>query len=319
MEFGTLKYLELRSVWANEAINFTPWLADNIQVLGDLLGLDLELRDSEAKVGAFSCDLHAVDLASGRVVIIENQLEMTDHIHLGQLLTYAAGLEAAVIVWIAKEIRDEHRAALDWLNRKTEQSINFFAVIPRVFKIDDSRPSFELQLIVSPNEWEKEPPPTDDEIPTRALKYREFFQGIIEEARQNGYRGSRRAMAQNWLRLSTGRADLGCYIAFTSTEKLKVELYFEAKSVEINKARFDAVHAKLQEIEATLGKSLSWERLDEKIGSRIATYHDGSIESLPEVLESLSKWTLDELIMFRAKLFPAVFAIIDILESGTSV
>ena len=137
MEFGKLEHLDLRLAWNNEASNFTPWLADNIQVLGDVLGLELALREREASVGNFSCDLHAVDLASGRTVIIENQLEVTDHSHLGQLLTYAAGLEAGVVVWIAREIRDEHKAALDWLNRKTSADTNFFAIVPRVFRIDD--------------------------------------------------------------------------------------------------------------------------------------------------------------------------------------
>lgn len=310
MEFGKLQYLDLRAVWANEATNFTPWLADNIQVLGELLGLDLELRDSEAKVGAFSCDLHAIDLASGRTVIIENQLEATDHTHLGQLLTYAAGLEASVIVWVAREIRDEHRAALDWLNRKTAADTNFFAVIPRVFKIDDSRPSYELQLIASPNEWEKDSIPAPVEPTTKALQYKAFFQDIIDSARQVGYRGTKKALPQNWLRLSTGRAELGCYVAFNSTGKLKVELYFESQSTEVNKTRFDAVIERRQEIEANLAQSLSWERLEGKKGARIACYHEGSIDLQPEDLDALAKWTLEELIIFREKLFPIVQQII---------
>lgn len=119
MLFGNLTIMEIREIWAREATDFTPWLADNIQLLGKEIGLELELIEREASVGSFSCDIHAIDLTNNREVVIENQLEPTDHGHLGQLLTYAAGIEACVVIWIAKEIKDEHRAALDWLNRKT--------------------------------------------------------------------------------------------------------------------------------------------------------------------------------------------------------
>jgi hypothetical protein len=312
MEFGKLQYLDLREAWVNEASDFTPWLADNIQVLGDVLGLELELKEREASVGNFSCDLHAVDLASGRTVIIENQLEATDHSHLGQLLTYAAGLEAAVVVWVAREIRDEHRAALDWLNRKTAADTNFFAVVPRVFKIDESKPTYELQLVVSPNEWGK--CVVIDDTPdfnSKSQRYKRFFQGLIDAARAKGFRGLRNALPQNWMRFSTGRSEIGCYISFTSTKKLRVELYFESASAEVNKARFDAVVANRIDIEKSLNTELNWDRLDEKKGARIAIYHDASVESQPEELDALSVWALDKLLLLRDKLFPQVQSIID--------
>lgn len=295
----------------NEASDFTPWLADNIQVLGDVLGLELELKEREASVGNFSCDLHAVDLASNRTVIIENQLEVTDHSHLGQLLTYAAGLEAAVVVWVAREIRDEHRAALDWLNRKTSADTNFFAVVPRVFKIDESKPTYELQLAVSPNEWEKSVVIDDTPDPdSKAQRYKRFFQSLIDAARAKGFRGLRNALPQNWMRFTTGESDIGCYVSFTSTKKLRVELYFESSSAEINKARFDAVIANRTEIEKLVSADLNWERLDEKKGARIAIYRDATVESQPEELEALNVWALNELLLLRDKLFPQVQAII---------
>jgi hypothetical protein len=312
MEFGKLQYLDLRDAWPNEAINFTPWLADNIQVLGNVLGLELEIREREASVGSFSCDLHAVDLASGRTVIVENQLESTDHSHLGQLLTYAAGLDAAVVVWIACEIRDEHRAALEWLNRKTSADTNFFAVVPRVFKIDESRPSYELQLVVSPNEWEKDAPSNIEIKPsTKALQYKVFFQNLIDSAREKHFKGSRLAQAQNWTRLSSGIGNVGLYISFTSFGTLRVEVYFESQSVDVNKKRFDSVVAHREVIEESIKKELSWERLDERKGSRIAIYHNGTIESLPDELDELSKWALETLILLREVLLPQIQKILD--------
>lgn len=123
---GQLKTLPLRSAWSNEATNFTPWLADHLELLDEVLGTDLELQDREATVGSFSLDLLAKDLGTGRLVIIENQLDTTDHDHLGKVLTYAAGFDAGTIVWVAESFRDEHRQALDWLNQRTDSDTHFF-------------------------------------------------------------------------------------------------------------------------------------------------------------------------------------------------
>ena len=144
-ELATIERVkDIRSIWPNEADNFTPWLADNLSALGKALVLDLDLEDvvKEAPVGTFKLDIRTRVVGSGRPVVIENQLGSTDHSHLGQLLTYAAGFDANVIVWIAEEFKDEHREALDLLNRRTDEESEFFGVVVEVWKIDDSRPAF---------------------------------------------------------------------------------------------------------------------------------------------------------------------------------
>ena len=154
VELAKIEKVDLREVWSNEAADFTPWLEVNIDQLGAALGMNLEAQESEAAVGTFSLDLLAHD-GNGRLVIVENQLEPTDHSHLGQLLTYAAGYDASAIVWIAKEFREEHRAALDFLNGRTGEDTEFFGVVVEAWRIDDSRTAPNFNVVVTPNGWHK--------------------------------------------------------------------------------------------------------------------------------------------------------------------
>lgn len=146
---------DLSTVWASEAKHFTPWLAekDNITLLGETIGIpDLGVQDTEVEVGPYSADIVCKD-AEGAFVVIENQLGKTDHTHLGQLLTYAAGLEAATVVWIARQFTAEHRAALDWLNQITDQRFNFFALEIELWQIGSSAIAPKFNIVSQPNDW----------------------------------------------------------------------------------------------------------------------------------------------------------------------
>ena len=154
-EFGALRIVDPREMWPSESADFTPWLAQNIAILAEAIGLELEVRERESPVGDFSLDLLAYDVDRDREVVIENQLTATNHDHLGKLLTYAAGRDAGVIVWIAPEFRDEHRQALDWLNSRTEEDTEFFGVVLEALQIDESRPAPNFRLVAAPNEWRK--------------------------------------------------------------------------------------------------------------------------------------------------------------------
>lgn len=155
-EIGRVEWLDIREVWTNEAADFTPWLLANVDVLRDALGgLDLELERAEHPVGTFSLDLIGTDLTNGVPLIVENQIESSDHGHLGQLLTYAAGTDAKTIVWVTKGFRDEHRVALDWLNEHTPEEIRFFGLVIRALRIGDSPAAPMLEAVVQPNDWQK--------------------------------------------------------------------------------------------------------------------------------------------------------------------
>ncbi len=146
---------DVRQYWKGEASDFTPWLAraENITVLGDAVGLDLEVEGAEQAVGPYRADILCKDTATGHYVLVENQLERTDHGHLGQLLTYAAGLDAVTIVWVASRFTSEHRAALDWLNRVTADEVNFFGLEIELWRIGNSPFAPKFNVVSQPNEW----------------------------------------------------------------------------------------------------------------------------------------------------------------------
>ncbi len=157
MKLGKLEKVQLRELWNGEASDFTPWLADNdnIELLGDTIGIELEVQEQEKSVGPFKADILCKDTVTDNFVLIENQLERTDHTHLGQLMTYAAGLDAVTIIWIAKIFSEEHRAALDWLNSITDDKINFFGIEIEAYRIGDSVPAPMFNIVAKPNDWTK--------------------------------------------------------------------------------------------------------------------------------------------------------------------
>jgi hypothetical protein len=154
---GRLIRADLRDAWEGEATGFTPWLAqpDNIALLGETIGIELEVESQEKNVGPFRADILCRDTINNHYVLIENQLERTDHVHLGQLLTYAAGLEAVTIVWVASRFTEEHRAALDWLNNATTSAFNFFGLEIELWRIGDSAMAPKFNVVSQPNDWAK--------------------------------------------------------------------------------------------------------------------------------------------------------------------
>ena len=269
VELAKIEQVDLREAWSNEAANFTPWLQDNIDQLGEALGMYLEVQEREASVGTFSLDLLARDTSNNRPVIIENQLGPTDHSHLGQLLTYAAGFDASVIVWVAKEFRDEHRAALDFLNGRTGDDTRFFGVSVELWQIDDSRPAPHFKIVSAPNDWSKETKSQGGELSERSKKYQVFFQPLMDKLREDpqftSARRVRRALAQSWCSFSTGHGGGLIYSAsFYRGGNARVEVYFDGGDKEWNKQLFDQLAKRKGEIESQIAGDFEWERLDEK-------------------------------------------------------
>ena len=154
-ELARLERVDLRTVWTTEAQEFTPWLAqpENLAVLSEALNMELETEGQEERVGPFRADILCRDMQDDSLVLIENQLERTDHNHLGQLLTYAAGLQTVTIIWLAQTFTDEHRAALDWLNKITDEQFRFFGLEIELWRIGNSLAAPKFNIVAKPNEW----------------------------------------------------------------------------------------------------------------------------------------------------------------------
>jgi len=296
---GRLQFVtDPREVWRSESEDFTPWLAENLDVLGEVLGMTLTLVATEVNVGQFRLDIKAMD-ADQRVVIVENQLEKTDHSHLGQCLLYAAGLEATTVVWIARQFRDDFRRAFDWLNERTDQRVQFFGVELGVVQIGDTGPRAPVFEVVSrPNDWAKGVKESGTnsagsaESPLNAAR-QDLFGDVLEEV--NSQRPSIRVPARNrnnsWLTFASG--PFGSWsLSQVIDGRIRAEAYLDCGDQARNKALLDELEVNRDEWEQAAGLELQFERLDDRRASRIAAYHPAVdlLTMTPDDRDQLQRW-----------------------------
>ena len=310
-ELGTIKRIDAREVWKHEALEFTPWLKENITLLGSALGLDLDLVESEVPVGPFSADLVAKDVSNNRWVVIENQLAPTDHSHLGQLLTYGAGTEASVFVWISPQFHEEHRAALDWLNEHSGEDVLFFGVVIELLAVDDSKPAPNFKLVSFPNEWRKRSPGARGPVSQKGAAYAEFFGDLLTGFKERfpGETNVSKGLPQNWLELSIGKSGVVAVWSFTGDKRFRVELYIDTGNRIVNASYFQQLVDRRQEIESRLGHELDWDPLEGKQGCRVASYYSTqpiSIDDDGPALAELHSWAVDEMKGLRDAFGPLV-------------
>ena len=315
-ELGNIQRVGLRSVWSDEARDFTPWLAENISLLGDALGMDIEVKKREAPVGVYSLDILAHDRENDRPVVIENQLGATDHSHLGQLLTYAGGFNAKVAVWIAREFRDEHREALDLLNSRTGEDTQFFGVEVELLKIDNSRPSVNFKLVVIPRKWRN--PKRMSRGSVRAhhdARYREFYQGLVNRLHNE---------IPGFTDLSIGDIDTKHFCSLAPAGKNArysasfralghrpwVQLIIRSGDRAWDKKVFNQLHQNREEIENELGESMVW-RPEHARQSGIMVPRDGSIDDDDDTLEEIQTWMVDRLLKFKEVFGPRLAELVD--------
>lgn len=276
MKLGKLEEVDIRKVWPHEQYDFSKWLAteENIKELGDALNLSLTDVETEKFVGNYRCDILCKDEITGKMVLIENQLEPTNHDHLGKIITYASGLDAAVVVWIVASARDEHASAIEWLNKHTDDEISFFLMEVHAYKIGDSDPAPQFKIIEQPNDFVKIVKAVSknsdmNESQKNRLEFWTQFNEFVDS--QGKPFNKRKATTDHWYNVAIGSSDASISIDLVNKEhKIRVSLW-----INDNKDIFDALFQRKDEIETALGFGLEWNRLDNKKASYICTYIKG--------------------------------------------
>ena len=265
-ELGELIKVPLREFWEGEASDFTPWLADeeNIGLLGDTIGVELEVEAQERNVGPFRADILCKDISTDNWVLIENQLEPTDHTHLGQLLTYAAGLNAVTVVWIAESFTNEHRAALDWLNKITAEGFSFFGLEIELWRIGDSPIAPKFNVVSHPNNWTKTVSRiSQTELTPAKQLYLEYWTGLRNLLEQrNGVIKPIKPWPRNWLGFGIGRSKFRLDASASVRDKwICVSLTLRGPDA---KPHFHLLEGDRTDIEEEIGAELDWEETEER-------------------------------------------------------
>lgn len=287
---GKLKKIDLRKAWPHEATDFTKWLSEDksIEELSDELGIDIKVIETEANVGKFKLDILAEEEGTGRKVIIENQLEDTNHDHLGKLITYASGLEAEIIIWIVKGVREEHQNAIDWLNEHTDEHLNFFLVKLEVWQIADSPMAPKFHIICQPNDWAKSVKQTSEKLVLTVTKKDQWdFWNEFKKYAENTNLKLTKTYPQHWYNISCGSSDAHLALTINTRENVYgCELY-----IPNNKDLFNELLERKGIIENELGK-LQWMELPGRKASRIRITKKGDFgdkSAWPKAFEWLSK------------------------------
>ena len=288
----------LRKVWPNEAKDFTPWLAEHLEYIGNILEMDLELVEKESKVGGYSADIlaKAEDSESDTesYVVIENQLEDSNHDHLGKLITYASGKRAKAIVWVVKTAREEHREAIKWLNDNTNSELGFYLLEIELWHIGNSKLAPKFNVVERPNEWAKVVKTSNDVSDTKVLQL-EFWQAFIDYASKTSFAKFFRmpsAHPQNWFNLAIGSSKCNiCLEAKKQKQEATVGIYiYEDKSL------YHKIESDKQAVEIALNSNLHW--TEAKKASRF--YESKSFDMAdPSTWEEVFKWYIDKCIVLK--------------------
>ena len=287
---GSLTAVDPREVWLREDVNFTPWLLSNAKHLGDALGIELELTTAEHPVGAYSLDLIGEDKSHGVTLIVENQLEPSDHGHLGQLLTYAAGTDASSVVWITTQFRDEHRQALTWLNEHTDENTHFFGVELQVVQIGDSLPAPLFKIVAQPNDWGKAvKSATSGQAGVRSQLYLAFWTKFLE-ALNRQHRDWTRATppSGNSCWMSSRYNGVGYVSVFAGGATIRQDVNIDRPTFAESHAIFDALYQRREIIEQRYGKALEWDAVDDRKLCRLSDSRPGDVSHSDEYDEYIA-------------------------------
>lgn len=312
IQLGKLESIPLREAWENEASQFTPWLAqpENIALLAEALDMELEVTAREQSVGSFSADILCKDAATDQTVLIENQLERTDHTHLGQIITYAAGLGAKTVIWVSAKFREEHRAAMDWLNENTADTLQFFGVEVELWRIGNSPYAPKFNVVSKPNDWSKTVHAAAHNLAVAPLSETKLQQqkywAALGELLERDYTHIRpqKPMPQHWTNFSIGKS--GMHLAATVNsvgQRIGVELYLSDANA---KEQFKALFQLKAQVESEIDEQLDWQDLPGKKAARIALYKQDVDPTEERDWGSQHRWLAEKLSKCNAVFRPLV-------------
>ena len=288
------KIKDLRSIWKNEEYDFTPWLAkeQNIKLLSDELGISIKVLKTEAFVGKYSLDILAVNEDTNENIIIENQLEITNHDHLGKVLVYGAGYDAKTIIWIVKDYNEEHKQAIEWLNEHSDENINLFLVKIELFRIGNSEIAPHFEVISQPNDWTKtiRSNQSNTELTGMKLVDLNFWQGFGEYLSENRTTFSiRKAQPQHWYSLAIGSSDCHIDLTVNKSGEIACSLW-----IENNKNLYNRFFEHKDEIEMELGYSVKWDYKEESKASSVYIRSDFRLDLKSNDLSKGYEWLLSK-------------------------
>jgi hypothetical protein len=303
MGLGKLKKIDLREAWKHEANDFTRWLSqeENLRLLGDEIAYEIVLVQTEAAVGDFNVDILAEEENTKKKIIIENQLEITNHDHLGKLITYASGYEAGVVIWVVSDVREEHRQAIDWLNEHTDESIEFYLVKIELWQIGDSPYAPKFEIISKPNDWARTVKDSvgQGELTQTKLDQLDFWNQFKSYGLQNKTRlHLRKTYPQHWTDISIGDSEAHITLTIDSKEGL----FATALYIPDNKELYAQLLQHKDEIEKELGEKAEWMELPSKKASRIKISKPADFNNKAN-WENYFEWLLREAEKFHS-VFP---------------
>lgn len=300
IELGVLKTVTPRKKWPNEAQHFTPWLAENINELNQVLGLELEVESTEVAAGPYSADILARDTGTGKYVIIENQLEKTDHGHLGKSITYASVLDASTIIWVATDFTEEHKKSLDWLNDHTTDDVYFYGVQVELWQIDDSKAAVRFNVISRPNQAVRQAAKSkasgelSDKRKFQLHFWNEFKEQLIKTKKIPSTQTPR---PQYWFDVTLGKSNIHLSnICNTDTNTVGIRVYIGNK---IADSMLPFLESQKEAIEKELGVKLSWNPNPENLDKTIALFHNTDFDDPSKVDEAI-EWLVKYTVKFRS-------------------
>lgn len=296
---GKLQRVELRDVWPHEEYDFSAWLAEdeNLEFLSDSIGIDISLIEKESKIGGYSADIYAEEEGTGKKIIIENQLEDTNHDHLGKIITYASGKDASYVIWIVKHARDEHRRAIEWLNEHTDSEIRFFLLEIELWRIGTSEPAPKFNIVEQPNDWAKEEKKTSVAVSDgakRCLEFWETFNAFAEKDKSFMKDFNlRKPQPQHWYDLSIGNKSM--YISMNLQFKkgtLNTGLY-----IPDDKDLYNEILSQKEDIEKIIGVELVWHQASK--ASRLYLVKEADINDESQ-WEDCFRWLIEMDFKFKS-------------------